>query len=368
MSLKALGKFSLPVLIALVLAACGGGDDEERPPSATPPPAGPTAVISPQPVTPGPTATPIVQAAEPLFEEAARQATVALAERLNISIAEVKILDPDTALALSTPLDCPAVPVEGALIYYVYAQYERFIYPFQFYTSADNPEPRVEGCGDVLVDDEVLYVPTANAMAAVLEQVKAALFARGIDIERGTFEVVRPMTWMDTALGCLYAAAATPAPATIEGFLVVYVLDSARYEFHTNQAGDQVILCTAPPGAESLEVLLAQLQSIEDLTVEIAPDEAAIYAGLDRQGTLALLSDDRYRVGLFDFESSEAARAAAQQVDDDRVSHLFVTGRILVVQEENSPLVYSTLLGVAEEVRTPIIEREQAAEEATPEE
>ena len=40
------------------------------------------------------------------------------------------------------------------------------------------------------------------------------------------------------------------------------------------------------------------------------------------------------------------------------MSHILVSGNVLVVQEENSPAVYSTLLNHAEEIRTPLLEED----------
>jgi hypothetical protein len=78
---------------------------------------------------------------------------------------------------------------------------------------------------------------------------------------------------------------------------------------------------------------------------------------------LAYMTTRAYRVGLYDFETPAAARLAAQLIDDDRVSHIFVSGYVLIVQEENSPEVYSILLQYAEEVRAPVMERLSATPE-----
>ncbi len=75
------------------------------------------------------------------------------------------------------------------------------------------------------------------------------------------------------------------------------------------------------------------------------------------------MTEDAYRVGLFGFESNKAARGAAQHIDDPGVSHIFVSGNVLIVEEENSPSVYSTLLGYAEEVRTPLLETPAQSDE-----
>ena len=69
-------------------------------------------------------------------------------------------------------------------------------------------------------------------------------------------------------------------------------------------------------------------------------------------------------MGVFAFNSPDEARAAAALIDDLDVSRIFAAGKVLIVQEENSPQVYSVLLKHAEEVRAPVIERRNA--DATP--
>jgi len=151
----------------------------------------------------------------------------------------------------------------------------------------------------------------------------------------------------------------------IDGYLVIYVLDGTPYEYHTDTTGDRVILCEQPAGYGSIEEFIATLQAIPGLEVEVVQDETARYDGLDAEGTLVALTIKGSRVGLFGFTTPEEARAAAKQIDDLDVSHIYVAGEVLIVQEENNPQVYSTLLKYAEEVRTPILERQREENQST---
>lgn len=373
-------KFVLRVLvglaIALLLAACG--DDDKKKPTSTPPStqtplaATPEAGETFEPLHPSPvvtvsTPTPYLLPSEPLFQEASSRARVDLAARLNLSIEQIKILDPDTALLLSTPLLCPEIDQEAVTLYYVYVQVERFLYPYQFYAPPQGGETVVEPCEDVLEDQDVLYVPTPDARLDLVEKVKADLQARGIDPERGTFKNIVPITWRDEALGCRVGPDdPTPAPAFIEGYTLIYVLDDVSYEYHTDTSGERVLYCAPPSGSESAEAFIERLSADDTLDVTVVEDDPARYQGLDAEGVRVELTADAYRIGVFGFDTPQAARAAAEQIDDVDVSHIYVSGKVLIVQEENSPTVYSTLLSYAEEVRTPILERQNEA--ATPEE
>jgi hypothetical protein len=355
--------------LGVLLAACGG-KEKSQPPQETPVAAQETPEETLEPTSPPVarpelTNTPYLLPSEPLFQEAADQARADLASRLDVSITQIKVLDPETALLLNAPLACPDVADENASLYYVYVQNGRSIYPYQFYAPSDGGEEVVEPCDDVLVDEEVLYVPTPDARAAVLDRVKADLTARGVDLQRGKFQTVQAMTWTDQALGCRIPPDQEPTPAVIDGYLVIYVLDGTPYEYHTDATGDRVSLCEQPAGYGSVEDFIATLQAIPDLDVEVISDETAYYNGLDAEGTLVALATGGYRVGLFGFKTPEEARAAAKRIDDVDVSHIYVAGEVLIVQEENSPQVYSTLLKYAEEVRTPILERLREESQST---
>jgi hypothetical protein len=351
----------IALALGILLAACGG-KEKSQPPQETSVVAQetPEGTLEPTPplvARPELANTPYLLPSEPLFQEAGDQARADLASRLDVSITQIQVLDPETALLLDTPLTCPDVADEDAILYYVYVQNGRSIYPYQFYAPSDGSETVVEPCDDVLVDEEVLYVPTPDARAVVLERIKADLTARGIDLQRGKFQTFQAMTWTDQALGCRIPPDQEPTPAVIDGYLAIYVLDGTPYEYHTDAAGDRVSLCEQPAGYGSVEEFITVLQAIPDLDVEVVQDETARYDGLDAEGTLVELGTGSFRVGLFGFKTSEEARAAAKQIDDVDVSRILVAGEVLIVQEENSPQVYSILLKYAEEVRTPILER-----------
>jgi hypothetical protein len=144
----------------------------------------------------------------------------------------------------------------------------------------------------------------------------------------------------------------------------MYVVSGVSYEYHTDKIGERVEYCEPPAGYESVDDLIAALQENEDLGVVVVEGETAAYNGPQAQGVLVVMVDEAYRVGLFGFESETAARGAAQQIDDPVVSRIFVSGNVLIVQEENSPAVYSTLLKYAVEVRTPLLEEQAEPEES----
>jgi hypothetical protein len=246
--------------------------------------------------------------------------------------------------------------------YYVYLQYERFIYPYQAYDTPD-AGPVVQACEDVMADQDALYVPTPDARASLLDTIRADLESRGVDTANGEFRTVRPVTWTDTALGCRVGSDEYVSPALIDGFLFVFQVGGVSYEYHADQSGDRLEYCAPPEGYESVDALIAALQADEDLEITVNEEEPATYNGLDAQGTLIEMTDAGYRVGLFGFESNKAARGAAQRIDDPGVSHILVSGNVLVVMEENSPSVYSTLLNYAEAVRTPLLETAPETEE-----
>jgi hypothetical protein len=277
--------------------------------------------------------------------------------KLKIAPDQIDVLESDSALFLGNPLDCPTLPDEKLDPYYVYLQVEQNIYPYQAYEDAE-AGTIVEACADVLIDQEVLVVPTPGTRESLIELIRADLDTRGVDSTRGEFRVMRPVTWTDTALGCRAAAAERPTPALIKGYLVVYVVGGTSYEYHADASGERVEFCAPPEGFEKVDDLIAVLQENEELEVTVVEDEQATYAGLDEAGVLIQMTDDAYRVGLFEFKSNLDARRAAQRIDDPAVSHILVAGKVLIVQEENSPAVYSTLLEYAEEIRTPLLEEE----------
>jgi hypothetical protein len=370
----------LILVVILILAACGGDDEDKKEPQdesvpdTTPLVAEwtPAPDEGPGPVTPeaaaqiDPTNTPYVPPPEPVFQNAAELARADLSARLSIAPDRITVLEAEASLSLSEPLACPALPDENQAVYYVYLQYERFIYPYQAYELPETGTT-VYACEDVLVDQDVLYVPTPDSRATLLDLIRADLAARGVDSVNGEFQTVQAITWTDTALGCRAAPDEEITPAIIEGYLFVYQISGVSYEYHTDTTGERIAYCEPPAGYESVEALIAALQTNPDLEVTRVEGEAAIYDGLDTQGVLITMTEDAYRVGLFGFDSNTAARAAAQRVDDFDVSRIFVSGEVLVVQEENSPTVYSTLLDYAVEVRTPLLEESPDDEYAAPE-
>jgi hypothetical protein len=356
----------LVTVLVLALAGCGGKEDEE--PSVPPteiPTAEPVVEAEPENEQPAaPAATPQPVPPEALFVDASGLAQVDLAAYLDVSVESITVLQPDTALLLSEPLACPDVEGEEAVPYVIYLQHARFIYPYQVYEVTGGQEPVVERCDDVLVDEEVLYVPTPDVRAAVLDAVRFDLEERGVDPNAGRFSTVRTMAWTDEALGCPVEADATPVPTLIDGYLIVYTVGSLNYEYHTDATGNRVALCEQVGRVDSVEALIAALEAQENLDVVRVEDEVARYEGLNAEGVLLELTTRGYRVGVFAFGSPGDARTAAALVNDLDVSRLFVSGRLLIVQEENSPQVYSALLRLAEEVRAPVAERHDA--EATP--
>jgi hypothetical protein len=362
-------------LLVTVLAACGGGgdkkDQEEQPgPEASTLAAEWTPVPGegPGPVDPtvaariDPTNTPYEPPPEPVFQDAVELARADLSLRLSIAPDRIKVLESDSSLFLDEPLECPALADEYQDVYYVYLQFERFIYPYQAYQLAETGTV-VEACADVLVDQAVLYVPTPDVRATLLDVIRADLAARGVDATNGQFQTVRAVTWTDTALGCRVGPDEEITPAIIEGYLIVYVVSGVSYEYHTDATGARVDYCAPPAGYESAEAFIEALQANEDLEMTVVAGEAAVYNGLSVEGTLVEMTDDASRVGVFGFDTNTAARGAAQRIDDASVSHIFVSGNVLVVQEENNPVAYGILLNYAEEVRTPLLEEEAQPDE-----
>ncbi|MEP0763924.1 MAG: hypothetical protein HRF48_14440 [Chloroflexota bacterium] len=361
----------LALLLAVtLLAACGeGGDGEDTAPPPTTTPGVSAEVVAEDADETGevasePVSTPPPLPAETLFQDATALARADLAAYLETSLDEITILEPDTPLLLADPLSCPEIADESVTPYTVYVQRGRFIYPYQVYEPSPGAEPVVERCDDVLVDEEVLYVPTPDVRTAVLDAVRFDLEARGIDTAGGALRTFQAITWTDEALGCPPGPQATPVPALIDGYLVVYAVGSLSYEYHTDATGARIAFCARGGGYESAEAFISALEADENLDVTRVEDEVATYDGLSAQGVLIELTTRGYRVGVFAFGSADEARAAAALIDDLDVSRIFAAGKVLIVQEENSPQVYSVLLQHAEEVRAPVIERRDAG--ATP--
>ena len=361
----------LALLLAVtLLAACGeGGDGEDTAPPPTTTPGVSAEVVAEDADETGevasePVSTPPPLPAETLFQDATALARADLAAYLETSLDEITILEPDTPLLLADPLSCPEIADESVTPYTVYVQRGRFIYPYQVYEPSPGAEPVVERCDDVLVDEEVLYVPTPDVRTAVLDAVRFDLEARGIDTAGGALRTFQAITWTDEALGCPPGPQATPVPALIDGYLVVYAVGSLTYEYHTDATGARIAFCARGGGYESAEAFISALEADENLDVTRLEDEVATYDGLSAQGVLIELTTRGYRVGVFAFGSADEARAAAALIDDLDVSRIFAAGKVLIVQEENSPQVYSVLLQHAEEVRAPVIERRDAG--ATP--
>lgn len=357
----------MALLLAItLLAACGDGDDGEDsapPPTITP---GVSAEVVAEDAdetgdtTSEPVSTPPPLLAEALFVDATALARADLAAFLETSLETITILEPDTALLLSAPMDCPDITDEDVIPYAVYLQHGRFIYPYQVYEPSPGAELAVERCEDVRVDEGVLYVPTPDARAVVLDAVRFDLEERGVNIAGGAARTFQAITWTDEALGCPPGPGTTPVPALIDGYLVIYTAGGLSYEYHTDATGARVVFCARGDGYESAEAFISALEADENLDVTRVPDEAAAYDGLNAQGTLIELTTRGYRVGVFAFASPDEARAAAALIDDLDVSRIFVASQVLIVQEENSPQVYSVLLQHAEEVRAPVIERRDA--------
>lgn len=351
-------------LVASVLAACGGEEKEAPRPTPTATPevsqAVEAAAEGEQPAAP--LTTPLPLPPEALFADASGLARVDLAAYLDVGVEAISVLEPDTALLLAEPLACPALESEENVApYVIYLQYGRFIYPYQVYEIAGGQEPTIERCDDVLVDEEVLYVPTPDVRTTVLDAVRFDLEKRGVAVSAGRFSTVRAMAWTDEGLGCPPVPGTTPVPALIDGYLVIFTAGGLRYEYHTDITGNRLVLCERAGNFDSIEAFIAALQEQEDLEVVRVEGEVARYEGLNAEGVLLELSTRGYRVGMFAFGSAGDARAAAALVDDLDVSRIFVSGRLLIVQEENSPQVYSALQHLAEEVRAPVVERRQAA-------
>jgi hypothetical protein len=265
---------ALVIGLALVLAACGGDDDQkdeqeeagtEVPPLPaewTPAPGeGPGPVTPEDAARPDPTNTPFVTPPEPIFQSAVELARADLSMRLSIAPDRIKVLESDASLYLNEPLECPALPEEEPPdVYYVYLQYERFIYPYQAYESPSTGMI-VEACGDVLEDQQVLFIPTPDARATLLDMIRADLEAREVDAVSGDFEVVQAITWTDSALGCPAGPGEEVTPAIIDGYLMVYVV-SGVYEYHRQNRGGNI---ANRPLVTSRWMTIAALQENEDL-------------------------------------------------------------------------------------------------------
>lgn len=363
---------ALTVLLALtlLLAACGGDDDDEKDdgvtPEATATPediALPDETPTPLPtVLPPPTTTPYLPPDEPVFEAAGQQAIVDLAAHNDVSIDELEVLEPDAELYLDRPLECPEPP-DDVDVYYVYVQHERFIYAYQVIPPAvEGDAPTVQRCEDQLYDDEVLYIPDAEPTADPVEAVRADLLAQDIapEMVEAAEIVITDMVWSNNALDCPEDAGIDePVAGEIAGYLIMVTMNGVTYEYHTDETGAMIVYCAPPPGFDTVDELIARLV-LEQEHMEVDPfpaeEEVAIYAGLPVEGTLVEFTLQGYRVGFFGFDTPEIALEAAHMIDDPVVSHIFVSGRVLVVMEENSLQVIGMLQDYAVEVRNVLAE------------
>jgi hypothetical protein len=342
--------------VAVALAACGGDDDKDnnqpQPGQQTPETVIETAAPE---VASESMATPFVALPELAFEDAVDAARTDLAARLEIRPAEIEALPPESEVTLGQPEKCPALPEFDLTVHYVYLQYERFIYPYQVYRSREAiTQMGVEACDDVLIDEEVLFIPTPDARVAIRDMVLSDLVERGIDTTQGDFELVRTMTWTDEALGCpLLAGQDLPAPAIIDGFLMIYQTNGLTYEYHTDATGQQIVYCAPPPGYASAEEFIVALQADELFETRIVEDETALVEGLPGPGIMVALTDRDYRIGVFGYDSNATARTAAAQITDLAVWRAFVSGQVLIVLYDTSPPAYNVLAMYAEEVDLP---------------
>jgi hypothetical protein len=319
----------------------------------------------------GPTPTRVAFAPVPdlLYDEAVELARSDLAARLEIDASAIEALAPDTELFVDDPQQCPDLPEEVAnetqALYFVFLQHARFIYPYQVYQA--DQSVIVDACADVFIDEDTLYVPTPDARQEMLARIRDDLTAQGVDVSQGQFVTIREMTWTDEALGCRLPPGQTAAPALIEGYMIVFAAGSQTYEYHTG--GERIEFCVPPPGFDTIDALIDAWKKDENLEVTRARDPEtgkelpARYEGLGQDGVLVEITDRGFRVGLFDFPTPAAAHDAAMLITDSSVSRIFQTGSVIIVQQENSGLIFSILLDYAQLVRVPLEER-LAAQEA----
>ncbi len=382
---------------ALLLAACGGDDDDDGDSDSDQSAETPVVLddstlnedvedesdegVLPAPVveTPAPpatqqmlpTLTPYLLPDEPVFQQAQEQASVALAAEMTLSLDDLDVLEPDTVLFLDVPLECPEVDDPDAEVNYVYVQHEQFIYAYQVVQppmiegALAPPDPIIQRCDDVFVDEDVLVIATDSPKLQPVDAVLADLEARGIDPAAGAVVSVDEALWNDEALGCPRGAGIEePVSAALEGYRVIFRVDAMLYEYHTDLTGEMVVYCPPPPEFASVQAFLDLLLTMQDdLDVEIIPteEEVATYIGLEAEGTLVEMTLSGDRIGVFGFSSSEDARTAAMQIEDPDVSRIFVSGPVLIVQEENNLMIYSTLSEHAEEVRNVLDEQAREA-------
>ena len=300
-------------------------------------------------------ATPFVALPELQFEEAVEAARSDLESRLDVLSLEIETLPPESEAILGQPVECPALPALELDLHYVYLQYKQFVYPYQVFRPLEvGAELSVEACEDVLIDEDVIYIPTPDARGAITELVIADLTARSIDTSQGEFELVRSMTWTDDRLGCpIRPGQEAPSSVITEGFLMLYNANGITYEYHTDSTGEQIIYCEPPPGYTSVPEFIAMLQ-LDPLTdARIVEDEVALVEGLAGEGVMVALTDSNFRIGVFGFDSNSLARASAAQITDLAVWRAFVSDRVLIVLYDTSPPAYSLLLKYAEEVNLP---------------
>ncbi len=352
------------ILVALlVLVACGGEDEKPSAPKASPQPQQTDSeIVTPAP--PGPGNTPMVLPSDATFQQAVDLAKPALAARLNISLTQITTLPADTAIWLQSQLTCSELEDPGVNIYSLYLEYEQMIYPYQYYTP-EGGEMTLNEC-EALVSSDARFTPTPDSRYSIVDTVKQDLSQRtGLALDQlGDPTKVESWTWYDTALGC----GTSPTEATsviIEGFLVVYDVQGTTYEYHTDSSGSRVEYCAPPQGAGSAEELIAAIASAETSLEIVRSEDPARYEGLDQDGIRVLFGPYEWAVGFFDFPSPDAARAAAAQITDPVVSFIFVSGNVLIVQEEFASRVYSLLAQRAVEVRSPMTEGSAATQEAS---
>ena len=130
---------------------------------------------------------------------------------------------------------------------------------------------------------------------------------------------------------------------------MTYTLDDRTCRIHTDGTGER-ITCEPPMGHAANAAFIYSLR-LDDMREVEVPEETVTYDGWTPRASRAAdrkpVPDRPVRL-----DTPEAARQAARLIDDERVAHIYVSGYVLIVQEENSPQVSSILLQYAERVRS----------------